>query len=123
MVAAAYSRTGLGTPAAGPGSVSAATASRASNASVAPPAARGASPQPVRAADALPASPRGAVLLAVSTGSMPDFSGKSLREVVEQATALGLAVDLRGSGVARRQSPPPGAPLLPGSRVTVEFGR
>jgi cell division protein FtsI (penicillin-binding protein 3) len=63
------------------------------------------------------------VLLAVSASLMPDFYGKPVREVVEQATAIGLAVDLKGSGVARRQSPSPGSPLFPGVRAMVEFER
>ncbi len=69
----------------------------------------------------LPRTTGSPVLLAVSASSMPDFYGKPVREVVEQATAIGLAVDLKGSGVARRQSPSPGSPLLPGVRATVEF--
>ena len=74
------------------------------------------------AAQARPSRPVGApILLAVSPASMPDFAGKPLREVVEEATAIGVAVELRGNGLARRQSPPPGSPLLAGSRIRVEF--
>jgi cell division protein FtsI (penicillin-binding protein 3) len=54
---------------------------------------------------------------------VPDFSGKPVRAVAEQAAAMGLAVELSGSGVARQQSPPPGTPLAAGTRVTVEFER
>ncbi len=73
-----------------------------------------------RAADAATKAP---VLLAVSRGAMPDFYGKPLREVVQEATALGLAVDLKGSGLARRQSPSPGSPVTTVTRATVEFER
>ncbi len=66
---------------------------------------------------------RRAVLLAVTHRAMPDFYGKPMREVVEQATAIGLALELRGSGVARRQFPSPGSPWPTGARVTVEFER
>jgi cell division protein FtsI (penicillin-binding protein 3) len=80
------------------------------------------------AADRFPGAPAGApqrpaVLLAMRQGSVPDFFGKPLREVVEQATAIGLTLELRGSGVARRQSPAAGSPLTSGARVTVEFDR
>ena len=47
----------------------------------------------------------------------------TLMNRVEEAIALGLDVDLRGSGLARRQSPPPGSRLTAGARVTVEFER
>lgn len=67
-----------------------------------------------------PSSPN--VVLA-SADAVPNFHGKPLRAVVEEAIALGLDVDLRGSGLARRQSPPPGSRLTAGARVTVEFER
>ena len=46
-----------------------------------------------------------------------------MRAVAEQAIAMGLEVELRGSGMARRQSPLAGWPLPAGARVTVEFER
>ncbi len=55
--------------------------------------------------------------------SVPDFYGQTMRAVAEQAAALGLEVELHGSGLARLQSPPPGAPLPIGARVMVEFER
>ncbi len=54
---------------------------------------------------------------------VPDFSGKSVREVVEISTRLGMPVALDGSGIARLQAPPPGAVLRPGGRIKVRFGR
>ncbi len=67
-------------------------------------------------------APAPVVLAAVNT-AVPDFSGKPLRRVLEQAAWLGLEIEPRGSGVARRQSPPPGSPAPAGARVLVEFGR
>ncbi|MBI3695833.1 MAG: transpeptidase family protein [Acidobacteria bacterium] len=63
------------------------------------------------------------VLLAFAHAAMPDFYGKPVRQVVEQATAIGLALNLKGSGIARRQFPAPGSPLPSGARVTIEFER
>ena len=74
-----------------------------------------------RSSPAWPAS--AGVLLAVADQAVPDFYGKSLRAVVEQATGLGLEVELRGNGVARRQIPAAGSALPAGSRVLIEFER
>ena len=60
---------------------------------------------------------------APAQGSVPNFLGKTVRVVVEQATAAGLELELRGSGLARRQSVSPGSPLPAGAQVTVEFER
>lgn len=51
----------------------------------------------------------------------PEFLGKSVRSVAEQALSLGLEVELLGTGVARQQAPPPGSRLAPGSKITVHF--
>ena len=51
----------------------------------------------------------------------PEFLGKSVRHVAEQALLLGLEVELRGTGVARQQVPPPGSPLAPDGKVMVRF--
>jgi cell division protein FtsI (penicillin-binding protein 3) len=53
----------------------------------------------------------------------PDFLGKSLRSVLEESAAAGFPVDVQGSGLARRQDPPPGTPLRPHALVRVQFGR
>ncbi len=53
----------------------------------------------------------------------PDFKGQPMRAVAETALAMGLEVELRGSGMARRQNPLAGLPLPAGARVTVEFER
>jgi cell division protein FtsI (penicillin-binding protein 3) len=54
---------------------------------------------------------------------VPDFQGKTMRAVAEQASSLGVTVLLDGSGIARVQSPAPGSPLHPGERIRVQFAR
>jgi len=54
---------------------------------------------------------------------VPDFQGKTVRSVIQQAAALGIPVEFTGSGVARNQAPVPGAILPSGSWVRVRFGR
>jgi hypothetical protein len=52
---------------------------------------------------------------------VPNFQGKTVRAVVEEASAMGLPVSLDGRGVARMQIPPPGAVLPPGHHIRVQF--
>jgi hypothetical protein len=47
----------------------------------------------------------------------------TLRAVLEESSAAGLAVEVLGSGLARNQDPPAGTPLPPQARVRIEFGR
>jgi len=54
---------------------------------------------------------------------VPNFQGKTMRSVIQQAAALGIPVEFTGSGVARAQAPLPGAILPLGSWVRVQFGR
>ena len=66
----------------------------------------------------------GPVSVDVGSGMVvPSFLGKSLRAVTEIAQHDGLEVSLVGSGIARDQSPAPGARIAPGERVTVRFAR
>ena len=67
----------------------------------------------------------GTVVLDVEEGGIevPSFLGKSLRVAIEAAADAGLDLDAVGSGVAREQSPQPGARVPAGSRVTVRFGK
>jgi cell division protein FtsI (penicillin-binding protein 3) len=67
-------------------------------------------PAPLR-----PASPAGPMV--------PDFRGKSMRAVVEKASAAGIDVMVEGSGVARAQLPLPGTPLRAGEKIRVVFAR
>jgi hypothetical protein len=55
--------------------------------------------------------------------TVPDFRGKSMRDVVEEASADGLNVMVEGSGVARAQLPLPGKPLRRGERIRIVFAR
>lgn len=55
--------------------------------------------------------------------SVPDFRGKSMREVLAEAAAKGLTVLPDGSGVARIQYPPAGSALHEGERIRVRFAR
>jgi cell division protein FtsI (penicillin-binding protein 3) len=68
---------------------------------------------------------RGTVVLDVEEGGIevPSFIGKNLRVALEAAQDAGLDLDAVGSGVARNQSPQPGAHVAAGSRITVHFGR
>jgi cell division protein FtsI (penicillin-binding protein 3) len=54
---------------------------------------------------------------------VPNFQGKTMRAVAEEAAALGLTVALDGSGIARAQVPPAGSALHEGERVRVQFAR
>ena len=54
---------------------------------------------------------------------VPNFRGKTMRAVVQEAAALGLPVSLGGSGIARQQFPLPGRALREGERVRVQFAR
>jgi cell division protein FtsI (penicillin-binding protein 3) len=61
---------------------------------------------------------------AIATGpEAPSFLGKTIRAVVEEASAKGVRVELDGSGIAREQDPPPGTRLVAGQRVRVRFER
>jgi cell division protein FtsI (penicillin-binding protein 3) len=53
---------------------------------------------------------------------IPDFSGKTMRDVTEACMRLGLNPVLIGTNVAIQQSPAPGATVRRGTKVTVEFG-
>jgi cell division protein FtsI (penicillin-binding protein 3) len=79
---------------------------------------------PAGSRDRQGAVPGAAVVPVATTGSqVPDFRGKSLREVVEEASAEGIELTLEGSGVARAQLPPPGTPLHSGERIRVVLTR
>jgi cell division protein FtsI (penicillin-binding protein 3) len=71
----------------------------------------------------IPASmPAGAGAGAAFGGiTIPDFYGKSLREVTDETLKAGLRLQSIGSGAAVEQTPPPGAAVRAGSRVQVRF--
>jgi cell division protein FtsI (penicillin-binding protein 3) len=53
---------------------------------------------------------------------VPDFTGKTMREVTEACLRLGLNPILVGSRLASKQSPAAGSQVRRGSKVTVQFG-
>ena len=60
----------------------------------------------------------------VATGPIvPNFQGKTLRSVLEEASGAGLDIEPSGRGVARSQSPAPGQRIVSGEKVKVQFGR
>jgi cell division protein FtsI (penicillin-binding protein 3) len=54
--------------------------------------------------------------------AVPDFAGKTMREVTEACLRLGLDPILVGSGLAVNQKPAAEAKLRRGAKVTVQFG-
>ncbi len=55
--------------------------------------------------------------------AVPSFEGAGLRTVVERADAVGLRVQLLGSGLAREQAPAAGTIVPAGTEVVVRFTR
>jgi cell division protein FtsI (penicillin-binding protein 3) len=70
-------------------------------------------------------SPTPSVTVALDEGGdiqVPDFSGKTMRDVTGVCLRLGLDPVLIGSGLATNQAPAAGAKARRGARVTVQFG-
>jgi cell division protein FtsI (penicillin-binding protein 3) len=53
---------------------------------------------------------------------VPDFTGKTMREVTEMCLKLGLDPVLVGSNLATEQTPAQGSTVKRGARITVQFG-
>ena len=53
---------------------------------------------------------------------IPDFSGKTMREVADTSLRLGLDPVLVGSNLALNQSPAAGVKVRRGAKITVQFG-
>jgi cell division protein FtsI (penicillin-binding protein 3) len=70
--------------------------------------------------------PKGQVLtVAVDQGGdieVPDFSGKTMRDVMDITFRLGLEPVLVGSSLAISQTPAAGAKVRRGAKITVQFG-
>jgi cell division protein FtsI (penicillin-binding protein 3) len=65
------------------------------------------------------------VMMAVEDGvdvTVPDFSGKTMRDVTTMCLRLGLEPVFSGSNLAVDQAPAAGTQVKSGSRVTVQFG-
>ena len=54
-------------------------------------------------------------------GRLPDFRGLGIRDVLVEARALGIRVILQGTGLAYKQSPPPGMSLSQVRKIKVHF--
>jgi cell division protein FtsI (penicillin-binding protein 3) len=54
---------------------------------------------------------------------VPNFRGMTMRAVLAEAAAKGLTIVPAGSGIARLQTPAPGAVLHQGERIRVQFSR
>ncbi|HEX4898935.1 MAG TPA: penicillin-binding protein, partial [Pyrinomonadaceae bacterium] len=65
------------------------------------------------------------VYAAASTRAMlmPNLRGRSLRDVAQACTQLGLQLEAHGEGRVLRQTPSPGMEVQPGQIVYVEFAR
>jgi len=70
-------------------------------------------------------TPTPSATVAVDEGGdiqVPDFSGKTMRDVTETCFRLGMDPVLVGSGLATNQTPAAGAKVRRGAKVTVQFG-
>ena len=72
--------------------------------------------------DARPPQPPVTQVL-LSSAMVPDFRGRSMRDVLETASGRGIEVTVEGSGVARAQVPLPGTPMHQGDKIRIVFTR
>ncbi len=91
----------------------------AGNQQVAPPVQNGAAAP----ADSVPVATGGGVIVNIAEATVPMFIGKSLRSAVETAQEAGVQIDVKGVGIAREQSPPPGSRIRRDMKVIVRFSR
>jgi cell division protein FtsI (penicillin-binding protein 3) len=54
---------------------------------------------------------------------VPSLLGLSVRKVIEQTAAAGLAVQITGNGTVREQAPTAGTMVTPGTQIVVRCGR
>jgi hypothetical protein len=78
-------------------------------------------PDPVKALE--PDKPAAQPSPLVAGPRVPDFRGLPLVAVLRRSSALGVEVEVVGSGKAKRQNPPPGGVMPAGGRVRVEFAK
>jgi len=57
------------------------------------------------------------------SAALPDFNGMDKRRVIERCLDLGLKLQIRGSGTAVHQEPPPGTLMASGDTCSVTFAR
>jgi len=58
-----------------------------------------------------------------SPPKVPDFVGKTVKDVMMAAAANNIDVEMLGDGLARSQNPAAGSVLIPGEHVRVRFAR
>ncbi len=89
------------------------------------PAALSAHQQPAQPPPPEPAPPvNGSVTVASGHNvQVPDFTGATVRAATERAGAIGLGVQIIGSGLARAQAPAPGTRVPAGTEIVVRFTR
>ena len=83
-----------------------------------------ASDQPTPQPAAKPEPKLPSITVALDEGgdiAVPDFHGKTVRDVTETCLRLGLNPVLIGSSLAQEQSPAPGAKVRRGAKITVRF--
>jgi cell division protein FtsI (penicillin-binding protein 3) len=77
----------------------------------------------ISAADAELLPPQTVELAAGQGISVPDLTGKTVRQVTEICVQFGINPVLVGAGTVQSQSPEPGTMVRPGSSVMFQFGR
>jgi cell division protein FtsI (penicillin-binding protein 3) len=82
-------------------------------------------PPPPESVEGKALNPQPAVTVALDEGgdiAVPDFRGKTMRDVTEMCLRLGLEPVLVGSGLAVDVAPALGAKVRRGAKITVRFG-
>jgi cell division protein FtsI (penicillin-binding protein 3) len=87
-----------------------------------PPPSSAAAP-PAQPSDAAAPSNSAVFQLPENQLRVPSLLGLPVREVIEQAGAAGLVVQVMGNGIARDQAPAPGTMVAPGTKIVVRFAR
>lgn len=99
-----------------------ATRSTSASASISLPAQPASSPsQPTAQQNPAPSGP--VVVSSAKSVAVPSLLGQPVRSVVERAGAVGLGVQVIGSGIARQQVPAAGTMVPQGTQIVVRFGR
>ena len=74
--------------------------------------------------DTTPGAPEEALTMAwvpAEGWTLPDFTGRTMRDVLHTLHGTGLGVDIAGSGRLVSQSPSAGSMLPPGASLRLEF--
>ncbi len=68
-------------------------------------------------------APGGVAPFVTEGPKVPNYQGKTLRDVLQESSAVGIDVEAEGSGLARQQIPVAGSFLRRGEKVRVHFAR